>query len=238
MAIGGIALCVAVVSAALALLVPARRSIGATHRDGRTVGRSLPGATIARRVVAARRREQGSACALEVLRGTHAAMRSGLPLAPALRVALERVDAADRAPFERAMRAFELNEGLEDALAAARATARDRRVSLALDALALVASEQVPASRGAALVQSVADRLSFEERLLAEVRARTGGVRAQIVILALLVPSLAAYLAITMPGLATTLATPLGRLVLIPAAVLLEIVGIAASRAIVRDLAR
>ncbi|HEU5288597.1 MAG TPA: hypothetical protein VFV20_09350, partial [Candidatus Limnocylindria bacterium] len=154
------------------------------------------------------------------------------------RVALERVDAADRAPFERAMRAFELNEGLEDALAAARATAHDRRVTLALDALALVASEQVPASRAAALVQSVADRLSFEERLLAEVRARTGGVRAQIVVLALLVPALAAYLSLTMPGLATTLATPLGRLVLIPGAVVLEITGVLASRAIVRDLSR
>lgn len=225
-ALGGIALFVAVVSAALALLVPARSSIGVAGRA----------TSLVRRALAARRREAGSACALEVLRATHAAMRSGLPLAPALRVALERVDAADRAPFERAMRAFELNEGLEDALGAARATAHDRRVSLALDALALVASEQVPASRGAALVQSVADRLSFEERLLAEVRARTGGVRAQIVILALLVPSLAAYLSFTMPGLATTLATPLGRFVLIPAAILLEIAGVLASRAIVRDL--
>lgn len=227
-ALGGIAFCVAVASAILATLVPARSSVSLA--DGVTL--------LVRRALAARRGEPGSACALEVLRGTHAAMRSGLPLAPALRLALERVDVGDRVPFERAMRAFELNEGLEDALAAARATAHGRRVSLALDALALVASEQVPASRAAALVQSVADRLSFEERLLAEVRARTGGVRAQIVILALLVPSLAAYLSFTMPGLATTLATPLGRLVLIPGAVLLEIAGVFASRAIVRDLSR
>jgi Flp pilus assembly protein TadB len=78
--------------------------------------------------------------------------------------------------------------------------------------------------------------LSFEERLLAEVRARTSGMRAQIVLLALLVPALALYLVATMPGLAATLATPLGMHVLLPAAFLFEIAGILTSRAIVGAL--
>lgn len=188
------------------------------------------------RYLRARRRERASVSAIEILHSTHAAMRSGMPLAPALRMALERVDPAGRAPFESAVRAFALNAGLDGALADARAQATEQRVVVALDALALVAGEQLPASRGAALIGSVADRLSFEHRLLEEVRARSGGVRAQIVILALLVPALALYLAMTMPGLAATLATPLGRFVLVPSAAALELVGLLASRAIVREL--
>jgi hypothetical protein len=40
-----------------------------------------------------------------------------------------------------------------------------------------------------------------------------------------------------MPGLAATLATPLGTHVLVPAAIMFEVTGILASRAIVRRIA-
>jgi len=183
-----------------------------------------------------RSRERASAGALGVLASTHAALRSGLPLAPALRLALADVDPRISEPFDRALRDFDLNATLDIALRAAAADAGDRRPALALEALALVAGEQLPASRAAAVIASVADRLSFEERLLAEVRARTSGLRAQIVLLALLVPALAVYLVATMPGLGATLATPLGMHVLLPAAFLFEIAGIVTSRAIVRAL--
>ncbi len=185
------------------------------------------------------RRARGRAAvgAVAVLQSTCAALRSGLPLVTALRVALERTDPEARAPFESALRAFDLNAALEDALRVAAAEAGDHRLSLALDGLALVAGEQLPATRAAAVIASVADRLSFEERLLAEVHARTSGLRAQIVLLALLVPALAAYLVATMPGLAATLATPLGTHVLVPAAVAFEIAGVLASRAVVRRIA-
>ena len=114
--------------------------------------------------------------------------------------------------------------------------ATDRRVIVALEALALVAAEQLPASRAAAVVASVSDRLAFDARLADEVRARTSGVRAQIVLLALLVPALALYLVVTLPGLAATLTSPLGMFVLIPAGVAFETAGIVASRAIAGDL--
>jgi Flp pilus assembly protein TadB len=110
-------------------------------------------------------------------------------------------------------------------------------VRLALEVLALVAGERLAASRAAAIVASVADRLSFEERLGEEIRARTSGIRAQIVLLALLVPALSGYLVLTMPGLAITLASPLGAHVLVPLAILLEVAGIVASREIVRGIA-
>jgi Flp pilus assembly protein TadB len=181
-------------------------------------------------------RGRAAAGAVGVLHGTHAALRSGLPLALAVRVALSDLDPRVRAPFDRALRAFDLGAALEAALGDAAAGAHDRRVAVALEALALVAGERLPASRAAAVVASAADRLTFEDRLLAEVRARTAGLRAQIVILALLVPALALYLVASLPGLAETLATPLGAHVLVPAALLFEAVGILVSRAIVREL--
>jgi Flp pilus assembly protein TadB len=183
-----------------------------------------------------RSRERAAAGALGVLGGTHAALRSGLPLALALRGAIDDLDPRVSEPFSRALRAFDLNVPLDVALRAEAAGARDRRLALALEALALVAGEQLPASRAAAVIASVADRLAFEERLLAEVRARTSGLRAQIVLLALLVPALALYLVATMPGLASTLSGSLGTHVLVPAAALFEVAGILASRAIVDGL--
>lgn len=184
------------------------------------------------------RREAASAgsSALDVLQATHAALRSGLPLAPALRIALEGAPLIAVGPFERALRAFELNAPLDGALRDAAREATDRRVTLALEALALVAAEQLPASRAAAVVASVSDRLAFDARLADEIRARTSGVRAQIVLLALLVPGLALYLVVTLPGLAATLTSPLGMFVLIPSAIVFETAGIVASRAIAGDL--
>ncbi|HEY6959523.1 MAG TPA: hypothetical protein VI814_11920 [Candidatus Limnocylindria bacterium] len=183
-------------------------------------------------------RERAAARSLDVLQAVHAALRGGIPLALALRLAIERSDPLAGDPFVHALEAFDLNVPLDDALRAAAATAHDRRVAMALEALALLAAEQLPASRSATVVASVVDRLTFERRLAEEVRARSGGVRAQIVLLALLVPALALYLTATMAGLRATLATPLGTHVLIPAAALLELAGIVASRGIVRGVAR
>jgi Flp pilus assembly protein TadB len=172
--------------------------------------------------------------ALSVLRSTHAALRSGVPLAGALRLAVDGAAPLGRSPFLRALRTFELGGPLDDALGQTSSLSSDRAVSLALSALAIASVEQLPASRAAAIVGSVADRLAFDERLSQEVAARTSGLRAQVVLLALVVPGLALYLLVTLPGLAETLATPLGRFVLVPAALLFEISGIVASRAIVR----
>jgi len=127
---------------------------------------------------------------------------------------------------------------LDQALRDAAREISDRRITLALDALALIAAEQLPAARAAPVVASVGDRLAFDARLAEEIRARTSGVRAQIVLLALLVPALAVYLVLTLPGLGATLTSPLGIFVLVPCAILFEAAGILASRAIARDLDR
>jgi hypothetical protein len=46
----------------------------------------------------------------------------------------------------------------------------------------------------------------------------------------MLVPAIAAYLGLTVPSLAATLEQPIGRFVLIPAALTLEVLGLIASR--------
>jgi Flp pilus assembly protein TadB len=97
-------------------------------------------------------------------------------------------------------------------------------------------AEQLPASRCATLIETAVDRLVFEQRMADDVRARTAGLRVQIVLLAALVPGLALYLCLTVPGLAETLSMPLGRFVLLPLAALLETTGIIASRRVVSDI--
>ena len=181
---------------------------------------------------ASRRRRAAGRGALAVLQGVHAAVRPGNGLARALRTALERADPLLREPFDEALRAFDLNDTLDGSLHRAAGRAWDGRVAYVLEALALVAAEDLPSSRAAAMIGAAADRLAFEQRLAEEVAARTAGLRAQIVLLALIVPALASYLAITMPGLAQTLMSPLGTFVLMPAAAVLEIAGIVASRSI------
>ena len=181
-------------------------------------------------------RSAAASRSLDVLQGTHAALRSGVPLIGAVRMAMEGIEPLARDPFERVLRSFDLNLPLDRAFRAASRECGDRRVALALDALAVVAREQLPAARAATIVAGVCDRLAFEQRLLAEVRSRTSGVRAQIVLLALLVPSLAAYLVVTMPGLAATLASPLGLFALLPAAAIFELAGLIASRHIIRSI--
>ena len=229
-ALGALAFGVAVICIGLALSSPRATAAPGTRRS-RDLARLVIGRLHQHRNAAA-----VAAASVDVLQATHAALRSGLPLAPALRLALERAPMLAADPFQRALRAFELNAPLDGALRDMAREATDQRVALALEALALVAAEQLPATRAAAVIGSVGDRLAFEARLAHEIRARTSGVRAQILLLALLVPGLALYLVATLPGLGATLMSPLGIFVLIPCACVFEVAGILASRAVVRDI--
>ena len=222
--------CVRVAAAAVGLAIAG--SLGVLPFG--LVGAVIP--TIVARGIAARRRDARARETVALLHMTLAGLRSGATLTEALRFAtrLEIQDGLE--PFSRAVRAFDLGASLDAALRDERAQARDRRVILTLDALSLCMSEQLPATRSAILIASAADRLVFEQRMLDDVRARTSGLRAQIVLLAALVPGLAFYLVVTVPGMAETFATPLGRFVLLPLATLLETAGIVASRHLVRDI--
>jgi Flp pilus assembly protein TadB len=189
-----------------------------------------PSVIVRSRAGAARRRAR--LATTHLLRATEAALRSGASLPEALRRACAAAteDRLARRPFVDALRAFDLGAPLDQALRASAHRGPDPRARVALETLAMGISARLPYDRAAILVAAVADRLAFEERLDEEIRARTAGLRSQVVLLALVVPVLAMYLAITVPSLAATLAQPIGRYVLIPAALGLELVGLIASR--------
>lgn len=192
--------------------------------------------SIVARTLAARRRERRADQTVTVLQMTVAGLRSGASLPEALRLAVGSGQDFAAGPFAGAVRAFDLGASLDVALRAARAEAHDRRVVLGLDALSLCVAEQLQATRCGTLIASAIDRLVFERRVADDARARTSGLRVQIVLLAALVPGLALYLAITVPGVAEALSMPLGRYVLLPLAALLETAGILASRRLVNDI--
>jgi Flp pilus assembly protein TadB len=177
-------------------------------------------------------RWQARLATTRLLRSTEAALKSGASLPEALRRACDaaREDRLARRPFVEALRAFDLGAPLDQALAASAHRATDPRSRTALETLAMGIASRLPYDRAGILVAAVADRLAFEERLDEEVRARTAGLRSQVVLLALVVPAIAFYLAVTVPSLGATLGQPIGRFVLIPAAIVLELVGVIASR--------
>ncbi|HKY51313.1 MAG TPA: hypothetical protein VJP45_08650 [Candidatus Limnocylindria bacterium] len=189
--------------------------------------------SILARVAATRRQDARDDETVTLLQLTLAALRSGASLPEALR---HSTRSAPQTVFAEAIRAFDLGAPLDVALRAVRSRHHDPRVTPGLDALSLCISEQLPASRCATLVAGTVDRLVVERRLREEVRSRTSGLRAQIALLAALVPVMALYVCVTVPGMAETLATPLGRYVLIPLAAVLETAGIVLSRHIVRDI--
>lgn len=197
----------------------------------------VPSAVARLRAESARdRSREGTA---RLLQTAHAALHSGLALPEALRRAVGACDdAIARLPFESALRRFTLGDALDTALLDAIPLAVDERARTALTTLSVGIAERLPIDRAAALVGSLADRAAYEQQVDAEVRARASGARMQARILALTVPALALYLSATMPGLATTLGGPLGRTILVPGALGLEIAGIVLGRRIVRAAVR
>jgi len=207
-------------------------AVGATPLG--LIGAVVP--SIVARTLAARRRDERARQTIALLQMTLAGLRSGAGLTEALRLASASGPEVDFGPFAAALRAFDLGAPLDAALRDARGRTRDHRLIVGLDALSLCVAEQLPASRCVTLIASTIDRLLFEQRIIDDVRARTSGLRLQIVLLAALVPGLALYLALTVPGMAETLATPLGRFVLLPLAAILEVIGILASRRVAGDV--
>jgi Flp pilus assembly protein TadB len=207
-------------------------TVGATALG--LIGALVP--SIVARTLAARRRDERARQTVALLQMTLAGLRSGAGLTEALRLASTSGPEVDFGPFAAALRAFDLGAPLDVALRDARGRTRDHRLIVGLDALSLCVAEQLPASRCVTLIASTVDRLLFEQRIAEDVRARTSGLRVQIVLLAALVPGLALYLALTVPGMAETLSTPLGRFVLMPLAATLEVIGILASRRVAGDI--
>ena len=195
--------------------------------------------SIAARVRAQAARDRARAAFAQLLQDAHAALRSGIALPDALRRAAAGCpDRIARRPIETAIQRFDLGDALDHAILAAVAGSTDRRLTATFNTIALGVSERLPIERAAALLGAMAERAVHDERVDADIRARTAGVRVQSYLLAAIVPALSLYLVATMPGLGATLATPLGRTVLIPVAGVLEVAGIVVNRRIVRGISR
>jgi len=196
------------------------------------------GPSMAARLWAQAARDRSRGPTMRVLVAAGAALRSGVPLAEALRQGSAGCDdRLARRPIESAMRRFDLGEPLDRALIGAARAMPAGATATAFEALSLAVSERLPIERVAALLGAITDRLLFDERLAAEIAARAAGARTQMWLLAALVPALALYLALSLPALAATLGGPFGRTILVPGAVLLEVAGVVLSRRIVRRAA-
>lgn len=198
---------------------------------------ALPSLALRERARVVRERARRGVTA--VVGAAHAALASGMPLTESMRRGVEAsTDPLARRPFVSALAAFALGASLDEALRDAATRERDDRVRVALETFALGVGERLPTERLAKLAGALAERLAYEDRLDDEVRARAGGARLQVRMLAVVVPGIALYLAATTPGVAAALGSPLGRTVLVPIALSLEVAGFVISRRAVAGVLR
>lgn len=130
---------------------------------------------------------------------------------------------------------FLLGVPLADSIVQVRRRTRSPNLALVWDNLAICVANQVSTQKAKVLLLEISSTLQFNVQLASEVRARTSGQRAQIWLLALIVPALFFYLRLLNPDFLDILDTTLlGRYVLLPAAAFLEVLGIVLSFRLVR----
>lgn len=135
-----------------------------------------------------------------------------------------------RDDLERVIADFHLGVPLENSIAEVRTATAGRNLALVWDNLAICIANRIPAARAKGLFVELSATVQFNVQVQQEVRARTAGQRGQIWMLALIVPGLFLYLRLIDPDLFSVLdATTLGRWVLLPVAVALEVTGIVLS---------
>jgi Flp pilus assembly protein TadB len=130
---------------------------------------------------------------------------------------------------------FLLNVPLSDSLREARAHVTTRNLGLIWETLSICDANHLPTQAARTLLVELSSAVQFNVQLANEVRARSAGQRAQIWLLAVIVPGMYLYLRLVNPQLLSVLdESMLGRFVLFPLAAVLEIAGIALSIRIAR----
>ncbi len=108
-------------------------------------------------------------------------------------------------------------------------------LGLVWETLIICSANQLPTLAARTLFNELSGTVHFNTQLANEVRAKTAGQRLQIWLLAIIVPGMFVYLRLLSPDLLQALdTTVMGRYVLIPAAVFLELFGIYLSFRITR----
>jgi Flp pilus assembly protein TadB len=122
---------------------------------------------------------------------------------------------------------FLLDVPMETALREVRPRIVGRNLGLVWDNLTICVDQKIPAERARDLLLDISATVRFNVQLAGEIRAQTSGQRAQIWVLALLVPSIYLYLRLVSPYFLNVLDdTWAGRFILLPAAAFLEVFGI------------
>ncbi len=135
-----------------------------------------------------------------------------------------------KSDFEELLGRYYANEPLADALAAVRPRQAGRNLALVFDALTVLAVTHQPASAAAGVLGALNEAARSNQAIARSAAAESRGLRVQALILAVVIPGLFGYLLLANRELvAPVVDTTLGRLVLLPAAALLEVAGVVLS---------
>lgn len=140
-----------------------------------------------------------------------------------------------RADFEALLGRYYANEPLADALAAIRPRQAGRNLGLVFDALIVLATTRQPASAAASVLGTLNEAARTNQAIARQAAAESRGLRIQALILAIVIPALFVYLLLVNRELVAPIVdTNLGRYVLLPVAILLEVAGIVLSWRVTR----
>lgn len=140
-----------------------------------------------------------------------------------------------REDLDHVIQRFLLDVPLHESLQGVRARVTTRNLGLVWETLTICAANQLPTQAARTLFFELSSTVQFNVQLANEVRARSSGQRAQIWLLAIIVPGMYLYLRLMSPQLLSLLDdTAFGRYILFPLAAALEVIGLALSFRIAR----
>lgn len=140
-----------------------------------------------------------------------------------------------REDLEFVIQRFMLDVPLHESLQAIRGRVRTRNLGLIWETLTICTANHLPTQAARTLFFELSSMVQFNLQLAGEVRARSSGQRAQIWLLAVIVPGMYLYLRVMSPQLLGVLdETMVGRYILFPVAAMLEVIGIVLSFRIAR----
>ena len=140
-----------------------------------------------------------------------------------------------REDLDYIVRQFHLDVPLENAITDVRRRTSGRNLGLIWDNLAICIGNRIPAGKAKGLFMELSATVQFNVQVQQEIRAKTSGQRAQIWLLAAIVPGLFLYLRFINPDFFTVLDTTFaGKFLLLPGAVVLEVAGLMLSFRVAR----
>ena len=179
------------------------------------------------RTAATRARARADREALVLLRLLSAHLRTGATYVEALRSAAEGVVTAQvQDDLAWIASRFRLDRPLHSSLAAVAARTPGRHLRLVYRMLARAIEHGVAGRRAVTALEGLEATIAANLRAQDDLQARTRGLRIQIAVVALAIPVIHLYLRWTNPASFTVMDQPLGQFVLLPGAVLCELVGL------------